>query len=308
MTGGPDVTEGSGRTGAGSTGCSILPAAAVASYADGTLDPASEWSVEAHVPGCPACRAVLAARTDASRLAANRAELLARVGLPEPGLIGRALRRCGVPEHVTVLLEATPSLRRSWLAGVLLVLVVAVGTAKLATAPHLGIPGLLREPGTTNWTVLDPFLAVAPLLPLAAVAVAFSPALDPAYQLASAAPVSMVWLLCVRTVAVIAVTLVPVALAALALPGPLWLAVTLLLPALALCGAAIGLATVIRPAVAVAGVAAGWVLLVTGLAVPAGRPSAAIGIAAQLTAAAVLLASIALVGARRDTTHYRRMG
>ena len=295
-------------TSAGPVDCDVLPAAAVASYADGSLGPAAEWSVEAHLPGCPACRAVLATYTDASRLASNRAELLARIGLPKPGLLGRALRRCGVPEHVIVLLEATPSLRRSWLAGVLLVLAVAVGAAKLAAAPPFYARDLLRSPGMTDWHVLDPFLVVAPLLPLAAVAAAFSRPLDPAYRLASAAPVSMVWLLCVRTIAVIAATLIPVALAALALPGPLWLAVTLLLPALALCAAALGLATVIRPAVAVTGVAAGWIVLVIGLAVPAGRPSAAVGMAAQLIAAVVLLASIALVAARRDTINYGWMG
>ncbi|HUB41459.1 MAG TPA: zf-HC2 domain-containing protein [Streptosporangiaceae bacterium] len=294
--------------GAGSAGCSILPAAAVVSYADGTLDTAADWSVEAHLPGCPACRAVLAAHTDASRLEVNRSELLARIGLPEPGLIGRALRHCGVPEHVTVLLEATPSLRRSWLAGVLLVLAVAVGSAQLAAVAPFGAPGLLRSPGATDWTLLDPFLVVAPLLPLAAVAAAFSPPLDPAYRLASAAPVSMVWLLCVRTVAVIAATLTPVALAALVLPGPLRLAVTLLLPALALCGAALGLATVIRPEIAVTGVAAGWMVLVIGLAVAAGTPAAALGLAAQLTAAALLLAGIALAAARRDTINYGWMG
>jgi Putative zinc-finger len=289
-------------------GCEVLPATAVAAYAAGSLDPAAEWSVEAHLPGCPACRAALAAHTDASRLAANRAELLTRIGVPKPGVIGRALRRCGVPDHVTVLLEATPSLRRSWLAGVLLVLAVAVGTAKLATAPPFGASGLLHPAGVTDWTVLDPFLVVAPLLPLAAVAAAFSLPLDPAYRLASAAPVSMVWLLCVRTVAVITATLIPVALAALALPGPLWLPVTVLLPALALCGAALGLATLIRPAVAVVGVAVGWMVLVVGLAVYAGRPSAAFDMAAQLTAAAVLAASIALVAARRDTINYGWMG
>ncbi len=300
VTGGPEET--------GSVGCSVLPTAAVVSYANGSLDPAREWSVEAHLPGCPACRAVLATHTDARRLAANRAELLARIGLPQPGLIARALRRCGVPEHVTVLLGTTPSLRRSWLAGMLLVLAVAVITAKLATVPPFGAPAVLHNPGMTDWAVLDPFLVVGPLLPLAAVAAAFSPPLDPAYRLASAAPVSMVWLLCVRTVAVIAATLIPVALAALALPGPLWLGVALLLPALALCAAALGLATVIRPAVAVAGVTAGWMVVVIGLAAPAGGPSAAFGMIAQLTAAAVLLVSIALVAARRDTINYGWMG
>jgi len=284
--------------------CAVLPAAAIASYADGSLDHAAEWSVEAHLPGCPACRTVLAAHIEPERLAANRAELLARTALPEPGLLGRALRRCGVPEHIIVLLQATPSLRRSWLAGVFLVLAVAVGAAQLAVLPYLGGPGRVLAPGGIHWAALAPFLVVAPLLPLAAVAAAFSPALDPAYRLASAAPVSMTWLLCVRAISVIAATLVPTVLAALALPGPLWLAVALVLPALALCGIALGLATLIPPLAAMGVAAAGWGALVIGLAVIAGRPSAAFGPAGQLTAVAVLAGGIALVMARRNKIDY----
>jgi Putative zinc-finger len=295
-------------TSAESAGCGVLPPSAIASYAASSLDPASQWSVEAHVPGCPACRTLLTSYTDAGRLAANRAELLVRAGLPEPGPLGRLLRRCGVPEHIAVLLEATPSLRRSWLTGVLLVLAVAVGAAQLANVRLLPGAGVPRLATTIDWATLAPFLALAPLLPLAAVAAAFSRTLDPAYQLASAAPMSMLWLLCVRTAAIVAVTLVPTALAALALPGPMWLAVALLLPALALCGAALGLATVIRPELAVAGVAAGWTGLVIALAMTAGRLTAAFGAAAQLTAGAVLLAGVALLVARRDTIDYGWMG
>jgi hypothetical protein len=264
-----------------------------------------------------ACRAVLADYTDAICLTRNRAELLARAGLPAPGPLGGLLRRFGVPENVAVLLEVTPSLRRSWLAGVLLVLAVAVGAAQLAaavratplgTVPAFGGASHILARGGTNWPVLAPFLAIAPLLPLAGVAAAFSPALDPVYRLASAAPMSMIWLLCVRTIAVIAATIVPVALAALALPGPWWLGVALLLPAVALCAAAIGLATVIRPAVALVAVAGGWVALVIGLAVTAGRPTVAFGVAAQLTAAAVLMAGAALVAARRRKIDYGWLG
>jgi hypothetical protein len=289
-------------------GCGVLSAAAVACYADGSLDPAAEWSVEAHLPGCLSCRAVLADHIDAVRLARNRAELLARSGLPVRGLLSEALRRCGVPEHVAVLLQATPSLRRSWLAGVLLVLAAAVGAAQLAAVPFFGGAARFLAPGGTDWAGLAPFLAVAPLLPLAAVAAAFSPALDPACRLASAAPVPMVWLLCVRAVAVIAATIVPVALAALALPGPWWLAVALLLPALAMCGAALGLATVIRPVVAAVAVAAGWMALVIELMLTVGRPTAAFGPAGQLTAVAVLLAGAALVAVQRNKIDYGWMG
>jgi hypothetical protein len=283
-------------------GCAVLPADAVASYARGGLAAAAEWSVEAHLPGCPACRRVLATCVDADRLERNRAVVLARTGLPEPGLLGRLLRRCGVPGHIAVLLAATPSLRRSWLAGVLLVLAIVVGASQLAAVgPH----GLPRQP---TWVVLVPFLLITPLLPLAAVAAAFSPRLDLAYRLTSAAPVSKVWLLCIRSAAVITATLVPTALAALALPGSPWLAAALLLPALAICAAALALATLIRPeaAAAVAGLA--WMALVIGIAATAARPAAAFGQAGQLTAAAVLVAATGLIALRHNKIDYGWMG
>lgn len=289
--------------GGGAGGCAVLPATVVASYADGSLAIAAAWSVEAHLPGCLACRAVLAGCTEPGRLGRNRAVLLTRAGLPGPGLLGPVLERCGVPEHVRVLLAATPSLRRSWLAAVLLVLATAVGTAQLASVSIRAGAAPPLPPGT-DWTRLAPFLMIAPLLPLAAVAAAFSQGLDPAYRLASAAPVSKAWLACVRAIAVVAATLVPAALAALALPGPWWLAVALLLPSLALCAAALGLATVVRPVVAVAGLAAGWLALGTGLAVTGRASTAAYGAAGQLVAAAVLLAGAALFITRRDKLDY----
>jgi hypothetical protein len=279
-------------------GCAVLPAALVAAYAGGRLDPAADWSVEAHLPGCPACRRVLATCTDADRLKRNRAVVLARTGLPRPGVLGRLLRRCGVPDHIAVLLAATPSLRRSWLTGVLLVLAIVVGASQLAAA---GI-------GQPSWAVLVPFLIITPLLPLAAVAAAFSPGLDPGYRLAIAAPVSTMWLLCIRAAAVIAATLVPTALAALALPGSHWLAVALLLPALAICAGALALATVIRPDAAAAGAGLAWIALVIGIAATVARPAAAFGQAGQLTAAAVLVAATGLIALRHNKIDYGWMG
>lgn len=286
-------------TGSGTGSCTVLPAALVASYADGSLAIAAAWSVEAHLPGCPACRAALADCTEAGRLGRNRALLLTRAGLPGDGLLGRVLDRCGVPGHVRVLLAATPSLRRSWLAAVLLVLAVAVGAAQVASVT-IGAGTVPPLPSGTDWIRLAPFLMIAPLLPLASVAAAFSPALDPAYRLASAAPVSKAWLACVRAAAVVAATLAPTALAALALPGPWWLAVALLLPSLALCTAALGLATVVRPAIAIAGVAVGWLVLGTELTVTVRDSAAAYGAAGQLVAAAVLAAGAALFLTRQN--------
>ena len=107
--------------------CAQLRGDLLARYASGALDEATAWSVEAHVPACAPCRAVLAARLDGSRLERNKSVLLTRLALPGPGPAGRALRWCRVPDHVVTLLSATPALRRSYLAGVALVLAAAIG-------------------------------------------------------------------------------------------------------------------------------------------------------------------------------------
>ncbi|HMG63491.1 MAG TPA: zf-HC2 domain-containing protein [Streptosporangiaceae bacterium] len=295
--------------------CAQLSGGLLAGYASGALDEATAWSVEAHVPGCAPCRTALAARLDGSRLERNKSVLLTRLALPRPGPVGRALRWCRVPDHVVTLLSATPALRRSWLAGVALVLAAAIGAAYLVAPDGLaGGPALagpaVGGPATSGatlaaaaavraWVALMPYLAIAPLVPLIAVAAAFSARLDPAYELALAAPVSALWLLLVRATAVVAVTLVPTAVAALALPGPWWLASVLLLPALAVCAAALAAGTAVGPVTGAVGAGAAWLAVVTAATV-AQRPAVAFGPAGQAAAAAVLLAAAAVLAVRRD--------
>jgi hypothetical protein len=295
---------------AGPPECAQLSGGQLARYASGVLDEATAWSVEAHVPACAPCRAALAARPDGGRLARNKSVLLARLALPRPGPAGRFLRWCRVPDHVVTLLSATPALRRSWLAGVALVLAAAIGAAYLLVPDGLVGGPAVAGPGTAGaaaasaaaasaWAALMPYLALAPLVPLIAVAAAFSARLDPAYELALAAPVSALWLLSVRATAVISVTLVPTAAAALALPGPWWLASVLLLPALAVCAAALAAATVVGPVTGAIGAGAGWLAVVTA-AIVARHPAVAFGPAGQASAAAVLLAAAAVLAVRRD--------
>ena len=276
--------------------CQVLPAGAVLGYLAGGLPPAAILSVEAHLPRCPACRAVLAAGPgEADRLARSRSVVLASLGLRRPGPATWLLRRCGVPDHITTLLSATPALRRSFFAAVLLVLALVTASAYLAAGlrPDLG-----------SWDPLVPFLAIAPLLPLAAVAAAFSPALDPARRLATAAPLPGVWLLCLRSVVVVASTLAPTAVAALILPGPMWLAVAFLLPSLAVCAVALGLGTMIAPLAAAGVAAAAWLACVLGLTVVAAHPAGLVGRPAQLLAAGALAAGLVTLAARRDRLDY----
>jgi hypothetical protein len=291
---------------AGPAACAQLSGDLLARYASGALDEATAWSVEAHVPACAPCRAALAASLDGGRLARNRSVLQTRLALARPGPAARVLRWCRVPDHVVTLLSATPGLRRSWLAGVALVLATAIGAAYLLVPDGLAGGPALAGPGTASatlaasaWAALLPYLAIAPLVPLMAVAAAFSARLDPAYELALAAPVSALWLLLVRATAVVAVTLVPTAAAALALPGPWWLAAVLLLPALAVSAAALAAATVVGPVAGAVGAGAAWLAVVTAAVVDR-HPAVAFGPAGQACAAAVLLAAAAVLAVRRD--------
>jgi hypothetical protein len=259
-----------------SSGCAVVDRELVAAYGAGTLGDVAAWSVEQHLPGCAACRCVLAGEADQARLERNLAVVLTRIGLPEPGPIERVAVRLGVPAHLWRLLAVTPSLRASWLAGTAVVLAAAVGAAWADPASLAGgVAGLV------------PFLVLAPLLPLAAVAVAFGRAFDPAADLATAAPASGVWLFLVRSAAVLASALGPVVVAAC------------VLPALALAAAALALATLTDPARAAAWAGGGWVALVVVLGLADGSPAVAYGRSAQAVEVCVVLTACALLWARR---------
>lgn len=269
-----------------------IPPETVAGYAHDTLTGTAAWSVEAHLPACAPCRAVLAAELDQPRLMRNRSVLLTRLALPAPGPVERAITRCGVPSHVWRLLSMVPSLRRPWLAGVVLVLAASVGVTHLPTAAGGWAAGL--------W----PFLFLAPLLPLAGVAAAFHPSLDPSAGLSTAAPVSGAWLFCVRSVAVLATSLVPIMLAALALHGSTWLPLLVVLPALAVSVLALAIATLIGPLLSAVVAGSGWLAIVAGLGVAVGSPAAACGRTAQAVSLIVLIGGGALLAIRRHALEF----
>jgi hypothetical protein len=235
---------------------------------------------------------------DAERLAHNRSVLLVRAAIGDGSRVRRALRRCGLPDHVLGLLAATPSLRRSWLLSVVGVLAVVAGEAAAARYGWItpGSPG--RIPGYPGQD-LAPFLLVGPLLVLAGVAAAFLPMFDPAYQLATAAPVSGFALLLARSVSALAAALIPVAAAAFLLPGPGWLPVALLLPSLALSALALAAATVLPPRAAAVLTAILWAVPALLLAV-ADVPLLIVQRNAQFACAATLCACAVVLVARHD--------
>jgi hypothetical protein len=257
-------------------------------YARGELDQARSFSVEAHLPACEPCRTAIAGLVDAGRLSRTWDAIDLAIDAPVPGPVERLLRRTGVPDHTARLLALTPSLRPSWLLAVAVVL--AFGAV---AADWRGETGLMA------------FLLVAPLLPLAGVAVAYGPHVDPAHEVAIAAPAGTLRVLLLRTVAVVVATTTLAAVAAATLPGFEWTAAAWLVPSLGLTLAALGLATSTGAAAACTIVAATWVCAVLAAWRVEDDPLTAFGGFGQLACLLAALAGAALVIARRDTFETR---
>jgi RNA polymerase sigma-70 factor (ECF subfamily) len=218
-----------------------------------------------------------------------QATVLDRVQAPQPGRIERFLRRCGLAESTARLLAVTPTLRGSWLTGVVLVLVLAELSAN------------------TSAGGIALFMALAPVLPLISVAAAFGREMDPAREMVGAAlypmlrlPYPMLRLMLLRTACVVASTVVPAAALTLLIPGSTWLALGWLLPSLALIGAVLSV-TARVPALPTAGVlAAGWLSLIAAGWIKHHDAFLAASSPVQLVSAAVQVTTLVLLLVRRE--------
>jgi hypothetical protein len=226
--------------------------ALLARYAANELDDARAYSVEAHLMACETCRTALV--VEPARLEAMWTEVAQVLDAPQPGIVERGLRWIGVKEHVARLLAATPSLRLSWFAAEAVALGSAVAAANGARSGPDATVGLLF------------FLVVAALLPVAGVAVAFGPRVDPTYEVGAAAPMRSYRLFLIRSAAVLATSVVLAAIAAIALPVFDWTAAAWLLPSLGLTLGTLALATYLRPLVAACAVTASWLAVAIGAA------------------------------------------
>lgn len=249
-------------------------------YARGEADHPSSSSLEAHVIQCAACRGDLAALADNGRLERVWGDIRSTLDAPRPGLIEAVLVRLGVSDHRARLLAATPSMSASWL---------------IAVALSLGFAALAGQQGERGLLV---FLVLAALLPLAGVAAAYGPGIDPTYEIGVAAPMSGFHLVLVRAVAVLATTATLAGLAALTLPQVGWLAAAWIVPSLALTVLSLALATYLAPLVAAGSVALLWATIVVASTRLADDRLVAFGPRAQI-GFGILLAVAALVVARR---------
>ncbi|MFE5185436.1 zf-HC2 domain-containing protein [Streptomyces sp. NPDC056628] len=268
----------------------------IAGYADGSLPDADAWSLEKHLESCASC----AGRVSGAVRATQAGPVLAEVR----DTVLEAARPAPVkaPLRTPRLLWATaPAVRGAWLPAVLL---VAFGAVVLAhVADFTGARPLL--------------LAVAPVVPVAGVALSYGRHADPLHELAASTPSAGLRLALVRTAVVLAVSLPLLTLTGVVLPSSgapgaaAWLlpGLTLTLAALAL-GGWLGL----RTATAVTG--GGWLCAVLApvLATPDGAVSRHLsdqlslyvgGAAAQGGWAAAAASCAALLAARR--TAYDRL-
>jgi hypothetical protein len=134
---------------------------AIRRYSQGAALPDLAASAEAHLMKCAACRGVISSHVDARRVETIWHEVVDRVDVPRRTWPERMLARLGVGEATARLVAATPTLRGPWLLAVAGVLVLAAWAAQV------------------DERLLGMFLVVAPLGPLAGVAVAFAGGLDP---------------------------------------------------------------------------------------------------------------------------------
>ncbi|GAA3012638.1 zf-HC2 domain-containing protein [Streptosporangium longisporum] len=231
-----------------------LPGELIERYTTGHLEAVQVMSVETHLMGCARCRE--AVPYEREWLTAGWERIADAVDRPRPRPVARILRRCGVPEHVAVFLAATPALARGWLVAVTATVAAAVAVAHLVDSTGAA------------WTVhpLLFFLTVAPVLPLAGIALAYGPRVDPVHETQAATPMAGSRSLLLRALAVLVCAIVLTGLATPLLPGPPGLAAAWLLPALALTATTLALATRVAPPVSAAVLIVAWscAVLTTG--------------------------------------------
>lgn len=252
----------------------------------GAVDDATAASLESHLVACAQCRADVARLADPALAAASWDAVVDRIDRPRASLLERVLQLLGMRSGLARLAAATPGLRLSGVTAVAGLTAAAVAAARTVDAG-------------------GPFLLIAPLVPLAAVALTFAAATDPGGEAGVATPVHGTGLAMRRAAAVLLLTFAVLGLGALALPELGSAPLAWALPAAALAVGSLALGTWVRLEVAIGGLAATWVLGVGLLRVREGlhRPFDEIPLfttTGQGLALAVTVAAGLVLAARAD--------
>ncbi|MGW3359167.1 zf-HC2 domain-containing protein [Streptomyces bungoensis] len=231
-------------------------------------------------------------RAPAPRLPDTRPADRAAGGSPD---VRRPVTARALSRPARLLWAAGPAVRGAWLPAVL---VVAAGAMALGHGG--GFPGARAL-----------LLAVAPVVPVAGVALSYGPHADPLHEITAATPAGGLRLALIRTAAVLAVSLPLLTLTGLLLPASgAPAAAAWLLPGLALTLGTLALASFVGCRAAAGITAGGWLgtVLLPVSAAPVGEATARLadrlarcldGAATQGAWAAAAVLSAALLAARR---------
>lgn len=228
-------------------------------------------SVEAHLLDCSGCRARLGELVPDEAVARAWTAIRAHVEAPRAGVVERLMRWLGVPEGPARLLAAVPAFRGSWLLGLFVATLFAGIAAEFAGEFGLAL-----------------FLIVAPLAPVAGVALSFGGEADPAHELVTVTPHSALRLLLLRTAGVLVTSLPVAVLVGTVLPGPPWVGVAWLTPALAGVTLTLALAPLFGATATAATICACW----SGSVVVAQRMSDPVAAVAPAMQVALLLLTL----------------
>ena len=211
-------------------------------YADGQLDTVAGAAVETHVAGCARCREGAKEVVPGAEVT----EIWSAIGRTLPhrqSRTGRWLRRLGVSDSDTVVLQAAGSWRATW--------AVAVGAALVCVM----LSGTFPRYQSTS------FLLLAPLVPVVAVLAAYD-VTDPLRELATATAFSKLRVALLRTAAALAAAAPLTVGMGLLVPGLEALAFVWLLPGLMLTVTALVLLTWTSATRTGALVGVGWTTVV----------------------------------------------
>jgi hypothetical protein len=243
--------------------------------ADGGVPPPE---ARAHLATCQRCRQTLEALAPLD-LGYVWEGVAAELDAPRPGLLERLLVAVGVRPGLARFTAITPSLRLGWLAANALVLLLVAWPLALKPA--------------ADWP--PAVLLAAPLVAAAAVAFAYGPAVDPAYEAVAATPLSPVRALLVRLAAVLVANTLLAGAVDLVIAGHGGPWAGWLLPMTAAALLAVLVASRWSPGVgAVAGMGA-WVLVLAGWKVSQQPVTWLTGPGAQAAYAIVAAALLALL-------------
>jgi hypothetical protein len=249
-----------------------------------SLDNVTASSTEAHLLECEQCRRTLADSVEPATLAASWNAIADEIDRPRASVVERFLAWF-FPDDMARVVAATPALQLSWFAAVVGVIAAVVAVSRSAGE-------------------LTPFLAFAPLVPLAGVAMSFGPAPDPAGEAAVATPMHGSGLVLRRTIVVLVSSLAVLLAGTAALPGLEWRAAAWILPAIGLSLVALALSTWFAPLTATVTAAIAWEagVVVTGLIDRVPRSIAdgpLFGPAGQITFAVMIPLAWFTLGARQ---------